>query len=40
MSKLGFQVKELIGGIAGWKLDEFATEGTIGQKGLAIECAC
>ena len=40
MSKLGFQVKELIGGIASWKLDEFATEGTSGQKGLAIECAC
>ena len=40
MSKLGFQVKELVGGIAGWKLDEFATEGTVGQKGLAIECAC
>jgi rhodanese-related sulfurtransferase len=40
MSKLGFRVKELIGGIAGWKLDEFATTGTFGQKGLAIECAC
>jgi rhodanese-related sulfurtransferase len=40
MSKLGFRVKELVGGIAGWKLDEFATEGTFGKKGLAIECAC
>ena len=40
MSKLGFRVKELIGGIAGWKLDQFATDGTLGQKGLAIECAC
>ena len=40
MSKLGFRVKELVGGIAGWKLDEFATEGSSGQKGLAIECAC
>lgn len=40
MSKLGFRVKELIGGIAGWKLDEFETKGTSGKKGLAIECAC
>jgi len=40
MSKLGFRVKELVGGIAGWKLDEFATEGTVGQKGLAIDCTC
>jgi len=40
MSKLGFRVKELIGGIAGWKLDEFSTTGTFGKKGLAIECAC
>lgn len=40
MSKLGFQVRELVGGIAGWKLDEFATEGASGKKGLAIECAC
>ena len=40
MSKLGFRVKELVGGLAGWKLDEFATEGTVGQKGLAIECTC
>ena len=40
MSRLGFRVKELIGGIAGWKLDEFATEGTSGQIGLKIECAC
>ena len=40
MSKLGFQVKELIGGIASWKLDELATEGIFGQKGVAIECAC
>jgi len=40
MSKLGFRVKELVGGIAGWKLDEFATEGTVGQKGLAVDCTC
>lgn len=41
MAKLGFKVKELIGGIEWWKLDGYATEGTKGiQKGLKIECAC
>ena len=40
MSKLGFNVKELIGGIAAWKLDGFATEGVSPQTGLAVECAC
>jgi rhodanese-related sulfurtransferase len=40
MSKLGFRVKDFVGGIAGWKLDEFATVGIFGQKGLAVECAC
>ncbi len=40
MSKLGFKVKELIGGIAAWKLDGFATAGTSAKEGLAIECAC
>lgn len=41
MSKLGFQVKELIGGIEWWKFDGYLTEGTkassVGEK---IECAC
>jgi rhodanese-related sulfurtransferase len=41
MSKLGFKVKELMGGIEWWKFDGYATEGTnsnpIGEK---IECAC
>jgi len=40
MSRLGFRVKELIGGIASWKLDSFATTGTLGQEGLEIGCAC
>jgi rhodanese-related sulfurtransferase len=41
MAKLGFKVKELIGGIAWWKLDGYATEGTKSvQSGLKIECAC
>lgn len=41
MAKLGFKVKELIGGIEWWKFDGYATEGTNGKKvGLQIECAC
>lgn len=41
MTKLGFKVKELIGGIEWWKFDGYATEGTKGVKeGLKIECAC
>jgi rhodanese-related sulfurtransferase len=41
MTKLGFKVKELIGGIEWWKFDGYATEGTKGAKaGLKIECAC
>ena len=41
MTKLGFKVKELIGGIEWWKFDGYATEGTQGNKGgLKIECAC
>ncbi|WP_281636687.1 rhodanese-like domain-containing protein [Flavobacterium marginilacus] len=41
MARLGFKVKELIGGIEWWKFDGYATEGTSGNKGgLKIECAC
>lgn len=41
MTKLGFRVKELIGGIEWWKFDGYATEGTQGNKaGLKLECAC
>lgn len=41
MTKLGFKVKELIGGIQWWKFDGYATEGKKGiQSGLKIECAC
>lgn len=41
MTKLGFKVKELIGGLEWWKIDGFSTEGTKGVKeGLKIECAC
>lgn len=41
LSKLGFNVKELIGGIQWWKLDGYATEGTAASTiGEAINCAC
>lgn len=40
MTKLGFKVKELLGGIEWWKLDGYATNGTHPSKGAQIECAC
>lgn len=40
MTKLGFKVKELMGGLAWWKFDEYATEGSHPSAGSSIECAC
>lgn len=40
MAKLGFKVKELIGGIEWWKFDGYATEGSQASKGSMFECAC
>ena len=41
MAKLGFRVKELIGGLAWWKSDGYATEGTHANlAGAQIQCAC
>ena len=40
MTKLGFKVKELIGGIEWWKFDGYATEGISSSKGSEIRCAC
>lgn len=41
MTKLGFKVKELMGGIEWWKFDGYATRGIKAtQGGLQIECAC
>lgn len=40
MTKLGFKVKELMGGIEWWKFDGYATEGTKAKAGQKIECAC
>jgi rhodanese-related sulfurtransferase len=40
MAKLGFNVKELIGGIEWWKFDGYATEGSESTDGTKIKCAC
>lgn len=40
MTKLGFKVKELIGGIEWWKFDGYATDGVDSSKGLIIKCSC
>ncbi len=40
MAKLGFNVRELIGGIEWWKFDGYETEGTHQTVGLQIQCAC
>ena len=41
MARLGFKVKELIGGIEWWKFDGYATEGiNANNAGQKIECAC
>ena len=41
MVKLGFKVKELIGGIEWWKLDGYETNGTKSKASNgSIECSC
>jgi len=40
MVKLGFQVKELMGGIDWWKRDGYPTEGTAAKHGNMIACGC
>lgn len=41
LARLGFQVRELIGGLEWWKKDGYATEGSDAKKdGLQINCAC
>jgi rhodanese-related sulfurtransferase len=38
--KLGFRVKELMGGIDWWKRDGYPTEGTNSTQGNVIACGC
>ena len=40
MTKLGFKVKELIGGIEWWKFDGYSTEGSESLQQKQAECAC
>lgn len=40
MVKLGFRVKELIGGLDWWKRDGYETQGKIANKVPIINCAC
>ncbi len=40
LARLGFKVKELMGGIEWWKFDGYETEGTHQSAGLKIQCAC
>lgn len=40
LAKLGFKVKELIGGISWWKQDGYLTEGINVSKELTNSCAC
>ena len=40
MAKLGFKTKELIGGIAWWKKDGYATNGNFVSDGSTFKCSC
>ena len=37
---LGFEVRELMGGLDWWKRDGYATEGVGAQTGTEIACGC
>ncbi len=40
MAQLGFNVKELLGGLDWWKRDGYETKGTHGVDGTEINCGC
>lgn len=40
MAKLGFKVKELIGGLDWWKRDGYQTKGEKANSGKSITCGC
>jgi len=40
MARLGFKVKELLGGLDWWTRDGYATEGTEGREGTTVSCGC
>jgi len=40
LGRLGFRVKEMIGGLDWWKRDGYPTEGEQGRAGTELRCAC
>ncbi|MFV1873410.1 MAG: rhodanese-like domain-containing protein [Oleiphilus sp.] len=40
MAELGFQVKELLGGLDWWRRDGYETHGQQGQAGSPVSCGC
>ena len=40
MAKLGFRVKELMGGLDWWKRDGYETKGKQGVSGTEVKCGC
>jgi len=40
LTKFGFKVKELMGGLDWWKRDGYQTEGSKSQNGTGIACGC
>ena len=40
LTRLGFRVKELLGGLDWWKRDGYPTEGEAGQQGDDTACGC
>ncbi|MBK8228235.1 MAG: rhodanese-like domain-containing protein [Flavobacteriales bacterium] len=40
LASMGFDVKELVGGLDWWKRDGHSTEGREGRSGLQFQCAC
>ena len=37
---LGYQVKEMLGGLDWWKRDGYATQGINAQDGVQVQCGC
>lgn len=40
LARLGFRVKELIGGLDWWKRDGYPTDGSAGHPGAGAACGC
>ena len=40
LTRLGFEVKELLGGLDWWKRDGYLTKGSGGSEGRSVVCGC